>query len=198
MVKFCVIDTETTGTNDQKHGVVQISALVGFAEGRKVQWREAFNAHVRPFPSDVIEAEALEITKLTREQIAGFPDPQTVHRQFVEFLSRHCSKFDRHDKMYFAGYNVKFDDGFVRQFFLKNGDKYFGSFFWVPAFDVMNLCVIPFLSNRDILPNFRFETVAAALGFTAAGELHDAKTDSLLTAKLLERFIERGMLECFS
>jgi DNA polymerase-3 subunit epsilon len=70
----------------------------------------------------------------------------------------------------------------LRSWFVKNGDKYFGSWFWSNSLDVMVLATQKLLSKRAKMENFKLKTVAAEFGITIDEQrLHDAQYDIDLT-----------------
>ena len=86
---------------------------------------------------------------------------------------------NKQDKFFLAGYNnASFDNQFLRAWFLQNGDKYFGSYFWSNSIDVMVLATPYLASQRSQMENFKQGTVAKALGIEIdESRLHDALYD---------------------
>lgn len=183
-MKSIFIDVETTGTDPAKHGLVQLAGAM-FVDGKLA---DSFNIKAKPFPGDVIEDEALKVNGLTPLELAAYPEPRQAYREFTALLSKHCDKFDRSDKFHFIGYNADFDSDFVRRFFEKNGDNYFGSFFWFPVLDVSKLAGIRFMSNRHKLANFRLMTVAEYCGIEIdQAQAHDALYDIRITMRIFKK-----------
>lgn len=177
-------DTETTGTDPKRHGIIQWTGIM-FIDGKEV---DRIDLAIRPFPEDVIEDEALEANGITREELAS-PDrltPKEAYRQIVKFLGKHIDKFNKKDKAFWVGYNAKFDGDMTREFFAKNGDVYFGSWFWMPILDIMSFAGFFLMKLRHTLPNFKLKTVfdhlypdKAAQYDLAAQEGEDPWHDSL-------------------
>ena len=174
------IDTETTGTDPQKHAVVQIAGIIVRPDREDC----TFNLTLRPFDGDAIEDAALAVTGLTREQVASYPDPLAVKKGLEEIFAVDVSKFDRSDKFVMFGYNALFDYNFLHRLWAKCGDKYFGSWVHFPPVDVMNLAAHFLAEERHKHANFKLATVAASFGITPEGDLHDALTDIRLTRAL--------------
>jgi len=186
-MKCLFIDVETSGTDFNKHALLQLAGSI-FVDGKQV---DTFNLQSAPFPGDVLEDEALEVNGLTREMIATFPDPKTTYRSFTSLLSKHCDKYQRADKLHLLGYNADFDAAFLRRWFEKNQDKYFGSFFWWPILDVSKLAGIRLMSTRHQLENFKLITVAKHMGITVDEEkAHDAMYDIQLTMEIARILIK--------
>lgn len=191
MTKDLFIDVETTGLFDYKHGVTQISLILDI-DGQTV---ERHNWQVKPFRSDEIDMRALEIQGRSLEEIQLSPEPRDVFDQLCDVLAKYVNKYSKTDKFNFLAYNSTFDNGFMRKFFNKNGDKYFGSWFWNPDICVMRLAMHHLRDQRHLLPDFKLGTVAKALDIhsTSGGGLHDAQTDIDLTHQMYQ-LIERHTL----
>lgn len=118
-------DTETTGTDPKRNGIIQFTAIVtidGVEKGR-------LDLKIMPFTEDAIEDKALEINGITREELfsADRLIPKMAHAEIVKFLGKWCNKFDKKDKYAWYGFKAAFDSDFTREFFAKCGDTYFGS-----------------------------------------------------------------------
>lgn len=195
MSKLFFYDLETTGTNPGRHGIHQISGEI-VIDGKTV---ETFDFKVQPNPKAQIEDAALAVGGVTREQIMAYPPMGQVYTQLVTMLAKYVNKYDKTDKFHLVGYNNRgFDDNFFRGFFLQNGDKFFGSFFWADSIDVLVLASTFLADHRAELQNFKLATVADFLGIdTTAGKLHDASFDIFVTKAvfdfIMSKFIMRGV-----
>jgi DNA polymerase-3 subunit epsilon len=184
MPKYAYIDLETTGTDPLRHGIHQI-ALTLECDGETVD----LNYKVRPMTGKLIDDRALEVGGVTREQVNEYPTPYSIYSQIVSELSKRCEKYDRTDKFFVIAYNAGFDSDFLRQFFLDNGDQYYGSFFWHPPICVMQMAAARLVDQRPTMPNFKLMTVAKQLGFDVdESRLHEAGYDLFLTRQLFEKF----------
>lgn len=119
-MKILYFDTETTGTNSQKHEIIQVAGIIEI-DG---QVAEEFNLKVRPTMWDNIDPQALEVTKKTIEELKTYPPASEVFVQLEGILERHVDKYNRNDKFYPAGHNVGFDVEFLQAFWKKYGDSY--------------------------------------------------------------------------
>lgn len=185
-VKLCYIDTETTGLNAREHGIIQLAAIMEI-DGVEVS---TFCEKIRPDSSCRADLKALEISGNTIEMIRTYMPEREAYLAFVAWLGQHISKFDKIDKAFFCGYNSPFDVEFVRALFDRNGDNYFGSWFWSGSIDVMGEALWRLRGERHLLPNFKLGTVAEfvlgdrAQALTAETGLHDALTDIRVTREL--------------
>lgn len=193
--KLVFIDVETTGLNPDRNGLTQISGAVQVA-GEVV---ESFDYFVRPFSHDEIEASALEVTGIDRRQLLMpdhpdhlavpgqlFEDPKDVYVRLHTMLKNHVDQYDKTDKFHFVGYNAhSFDMPFMRRFWEKNNDRFFGSWFWYPCLDVMLIWAQILRQERSALTNFKLATVAKHCGISVDdSRLHDSQYDIDLTRQL--------------
>jgi len=193
--KLIFIDVETTGTNPECNGLTQISGCVQVDS----DVMESFDYFVRPFPQDVIESAALEVTGIDRRQflppehpdhlaVPGqvFEDPREVYVHMHTLLKKYVGQYDKSDKFQFIGYNAhSFDMPFMRRFWEKNNDRFFGSWFWYPCLDVMLVWAQILQPVRAELTNFKLATVAKYCGIDVDDtRLHDSQYDIELTREL--------------
>lgn len=189
------IDVETTGVNPESNGLTQISGCVQIDD----DILESFDYFVRPFPQDIIESTALEVTGIDRRQLLPpehpdhlavpgqlFEDPREIYVRLHTILKKHVDQYDKTDKYQFVGYNAhSFDMPFMRRFWEKNNDRFFGSWFWYPCLDVMLVWAQILQTERAELPNFKLATVAKHCGINVdETRLHDSQYDIDLTRQL--------------
>jgi len=175
-MKCIFIDTETTGLDSKKHGVIQLAGLIE-VNGKLT---EEFDFRMRPFPEDVIDREAMKVHGVTEDEVKQWLPPAKAHEGFIELLSRYVDRYEKTDKLHWVGYNAYFDVDVTREWFKKNNDRYFGSWFFHPPLDVMLLAAYALRAERPRIPNFSLTTVAEHIGVTvdkekAHGALYDAK-----------------------
>lgn len=191
-IKAVFIDVETTGLDHKKNGLLQLSGMVGKIVGKYFVQEESFDFRIRPLKNDLIEDKALEVNKVTKEELLQYPPAELVYGQFTNLLSNYCDKYDKNDKMFFVGYNARFDYDFCRSWFEKLNDKYFGSYFFFPPIDVMNLAIFDLIKERNLLPNFKLGTVCNHYGLNTNSEtLHNADVDIRLTIDLFIKLLNK-------
>ena len=184
-MKLFIFDLETTGTDSVKNGIHQISGKI-IING---EVKETFDFKVRPKEGAVYEEKALEVGNVTKEQLEAYPAMPQVYTQVIAMLNKYVSRYDKSDKFFLVGYNnAHFDNQFFRQWFIDNGDKYFGSYFWSNSLDCMVLAT-PFLADRrHLMIDFKQSTVAQALGIVIETEkLHDASYDIELSHAIYDK-----------
>jgi DNA polymerase III subunit epsilon len=181
MNKRLYIDCETTGVFPDKNAVIQIAGVV-VIDGVE---REEFNLRAAPFAGQIIEDGALKVNGRTREEIASYPAPVLTYRELIGIITKYVNRFDKGDKFHFVAYNSPFDNQFIREFFTRSGDKYFGSYFWTPDLCIMRQAAQVLNRERHLLKDFKLGTVAEYLGIHTA-DLHDAMAD-IRIAMLIEK-----------
>lgn len=189
--KVMFFDVETTGLDPVKHDIIELAYIVevdGFVKERNC-------LYIQPFSYENIDPEALKISGHTVEQLHSFMDPREAYRAFVEVLGHYIDKFDRADKFFpshslweAGGFNVRFDLEFLNQFFVKNGDKYFGSYFnWRTLDPRPILAFLNYLGKID-LPKYSLEEACKYFGIEPGG--HDASKDIEATRLLIRKLAE--------
>lgn len=187
MPKIAWIDTETGGVNPEKHALLQVAIEIFIDE--KLCESEVF--HVAPFEDDLIEDGALEVNGLIREQIQTFTSPMIIHMRIVKILEKYVDRYNPLDKFVFAGYGARFDMDFLRVFFEKNGDDYFGSYFYSLPLDVMSFVAEGILKGSvKPMKSFKLGAVCEQLGIELGAEAHDAMADIRATRELYGRLRE--------
>lgn len=183
MSKTIYIDVETTGLNPQKNAITQIAGIVEI----DFEERERFNFLIQPHKDAEISDYALKITDKTVEELMSYPTPKTQYNNFLAILSGYVNKYKREDKFYFIGYNARFDMDFIRAFFEKQGDKYFGSWFFFPPIDVMNMAAVDMMVRGKRCKDFKLGTIAEHFGISLSNKkMHDAMTDIEVTKEMFE------------
>ena len=184
-MKTIWVDTETTGTDPNRHGIIQLAAIIEI-DGNDVA---EINLRIRPFPTDEIDSKALGVSGVTEEQLSSFATPNMVWRTITGELGKHVDKYDKLDKFTFAGFNANFDLNMIHAFAMKCGDNYCGSWFWYPPLDVAIIAGEKMRSVRHELKNFKLGTVAEYIGIKPEGDLHDAMTDIRLTREIYKALL---------
>lgn len=192
LVKLFFCDVETTGLDPARNGITQIAGEIGYLRpDGSYDTKTAFNFNCAPFGQDMVEKSALDIQKKTAEEVSAYPLPGEIFKKLKTIIEKHVEKYEPTDKLFFVAYNSPFDNSFMREFWRKNGDKYFGGLFWTPDLCVMRLAAEKLKFNRDTFPNFKLQTVAAALDvkIEGGGEFHDASYDIALTRDIYLKLI---------
>ena len=181
-MKSLFFDVETTGLDPQANAIHQLSVIIDI-DGEVV---EEVDYKLSTPPGKIIVDEALAVSKVSRDDLLGYPNFSTVYTEFIELMSKYVDRFNKKDKFFLVGYNnASFDNNFLRAFFNNCRDKYYGSWFWANPIDVYVMASFIKMAERANYPNFKLMTAAGAFGIEIDEEkLHDALYDAQVTRKL--------------
>jgi len=180
-------DTETTGLSSTRNEIWQLAFLIEI-DGKVVVEK---NYKMRPLRPETAHPRALEVGKVTLEELAKLPHPAEVYKEMMTVLDRYVDKFNPADKFFFAGQNVQFDVGFLRAFFKQNGNSYFGSYFESAPIDLMTLVATCTRQGLIKTANFKLGTVCDFLGIEL--KAHDALEDIKATRQAYVTLTDRFM-----
>lgn len=184
-MKLLYIDTETTGVNFKEDSLFQISCIYVDTEN-SLDAPEEYDFKLAPYKNKELSLMAKEKTGMTDEEINSYPPQDLVFQEFKEKICAKVNSFDRKDKIFLLGYNVSFDDSFLREWFSFNGDKYYGSYFWNPCLDAMPLAGLRLMAARPFMPNFQLSTVYKVLTGKDLEGAHDAMADVRATREIFD------------
>ena len=194
--KVCYFDTETTGTDPDTHGIIQIAMIIEIG-GDVLAEKEWC---VRPHLGLEIDPKALAVNGRTLDEIKNFPTPDEIFGKMQKFLGRYVNQYDRTDKLTPVGYNVKFDLDFLKSFWARCGDdKYFGSWFNWDAVDP--LALLRYLKFAGLLPpleNLKLGTVCEHFGIALGDDAHDAMADIKAPRELVCRLRDSYLTPLYS
>jgi len=176
--KIFWFDVETTGLDSVLQDIVQLAFLIEI-DGKIV---ESQNMLMQPFNYETIQQDALDVHGRTIEEIKTYPNPRKTYTELITILEKYVDRYNRSDKFHPAGYNSRFDMEFLKQFFIKNGDIYYGSWFNYKAIDPLSLLHILDGIGSVSLENYRLETVCKH--FDICLDAHDALSDITSTRDL--------------
>lgn len=181
--KLCFIDVETTGLDAKKNDIYQLGMKITDPD---LKLLDTLSLEFRPHDSKNVDPEALRRCGRSVGEVNSFGlSSKEAFDVTLQLLNTHVNRFDKKDKMHFVAYNAGFDTDFVREWFLKNKDSYYGSFFFHPSICVMQAMAWYTQSVRGVLPNFQLGTMCkcAELGWDEA-QSHDATYDITKTMEL--------------
>ncbi|NTU58902.1 MAG: 3'-5' exonuclease [Chlorobiaceae bacterium] len=179
------IDTETTGIEPGKHGIIQLAALIDIA-GEVV---DEFELKFQPHPGAEINLEALAVTGTEPEELATRGTSVDAYFEFVRWLGKHINKYDRMDKAYPAAFNAHFDFQFLEAWFRLLGNNYgTGSYQNWKFQDPLALLRLLDYTGRLSLLDYKLGTACAHFGIEL--QAHDALSD-VHAARLLHGLLIR-------
>ena len=199
--KILWLDSETSGLDPKRHAIVQLAMLMDI-NGEVV---DKLTLNIKPQETDMVNfvmndkpqemewdeiqfmAEAignatLPVNGISFKDMIGYLDPMEAHKQIVEFLDKYIDKFNKEDKAWIGGYNVRFDLDFLAQFFEKCEDKFLGSY-------IKWRCLDPYtiLQNNDYKANEHLKSLSlenVCKEFELEHTAHDALSDIEATRHL--------------
>lgn len=184
-MKVLYIDTETTGLDPVKNGILQISGIIEI-DG---QVKEEFDIKMQPMTGDVVEEKALAVTGTTLEMIHGYQSGTEGYNAIIKMFDRYIEKYDKMDKFQVVGYNVRYDMDMLKAWFTKNGNSFMGSYMGWQPFDVMAVCHMLKYMGKLSLPDYKLSTLCAHFGI--AIQAHDALSDIRATKMLAETLLSK-------
>lgn len=179
MKKILYFDTETTGVDPSKNGIIQLSGIIEIDN----EIKEEFNFRIRPFEIDEINLEALEVNNITKDQLKTFPTAQESYILIEKLFNKYIDRYDPTDKFYPAGYNVRFDLEFLSEYFIKNDNPYFGSYCNWRSIDALSIFYFLDYIGYLKLENYKLGTVCDY--FKIPIKAHDAMSDIKATRSLI-------------
>jgi DNA polymerase-3 subunit epsilon len=174
------VDVETTGLLCGKDRIIELAAIYE---------DDVFHRYCKPFDSKPENFGFIEgLTGITWKYLEenGCSD-QKLYREFNTWICKIINQYDRLDKAVFCAYNAHFDSDFIRALFNRNGNKFYGSFFFSARLDVMTT-VAENMDKLYTLPNLKNETVCNHLGIEL--KAHSALEDIKATKELYERLLK--------
>lgn len=184
MKKICYFDTETTGTDQVKNDIVQFAYIIEIDD--KIE--DEGSIYIQPCSFENIEPAALQVNNLTIEQLKTFDEPQVAYKKIKKLFGKYIDKYDRSDKFAPAGYHVRFDMDFLKEFFIKNNDVYFGSWFNYHFIDPLQLLYWLEHIGKISLPDYKLTTVCEH--FDIELEAHEALSDIRATRQLIKLLLK--------
>ena len=184
-MKIWWFDVETTGLDYEKNDIISLACVIEVDE----EIKEEFKLNIQPFNWDNIEQSALNVNKITREQLKTFMKPKEALAKLKSYLEKYVNPYDSSDKFQPGGYNNDFDIKFMANFFKKCEDKYFGSWIDFHKIDIQSIIQFLHLKGYIYLPNYRLETVENHFGIKI--DSHDALSDIKATREIAYKLLPR-------
>ena len=183
-MKLLFLDTETTGLNPEKHGLIQVAGIIEIDGVEK----ERFDLHCQIFDEQVVDPKALKVNGHTLEQIKKYPEPTKTHAEFKAILEKYVDKYDKSDKFYIVGQNIPFDYGLLDKWFKNCGDDYLYSYINYDKVDLVALTAAFKVAGIHDFENVKLETVAKKFGIEF--KAHDAAADIDVTRQVFYRYVD--------
>ena len=184
--KILWLDVETTGLDSKKNGIIQIAAIyTRDLDGPVISTFEG-TCSAKGFD---IEKEALEVNGIDKKDLKKRRPPIDLLDDFVKWMQNFIDPYDRNDKFFVAGYNARFDVGFVNNWAKNLGFNYVMSYFGKHPFDMMLAIRWMELEHR-IGPFDSLKLTEVAKAFNVKLDGHDAMEDIKATRELFFKLKE--------
>lgn len=170
-----LVDLETSGTDPEAHGIVQIGAIVL----DQVTYAEhgSLSVFVRLAEHDALDAESVRISKI---------DERVSRSAFATELSsalEQLESFSNPADCFLAAWNGAFDLSFLRAAYRRAGRA------WPWDYHFLELWSLAWISLPEVV-NPSLERVSQTLGITTP-ITHDALADCRQEAEVLRRLVAR-------
>ena len=189
-MKLLHLDFETSSLDSWKGAILEVGAIA-CAPGKE---QITFHKHLQPHIGAVVEDAALRVNNTTRDDLTSSERllPGAGFNAFIDFLATRVDPYKPEDKFFLVAYNAPFDLGFLEQWFKRNNNKWFGSYFWRPPLCTYALSAFHLGAEWAKLPDRKLATVADRLGIAPpeTGNLHTALYDCLLSKGIYEKINE--------
>jgi len=180
------LDLETTGLDKKIHAIIQISCLVEM-DGQLI---DEFNLFIRPFSGASVSRDALKKNNISIETLKTdkkYVSYNEAFKTFIEFMEKYVNRYKPIEKFVLAGKNVKFDIEFLREFFKRNNDDYYGSWFFYPCIEVESYTAEAIAFENAILNNYKLETLCESMNIELKNA-HDSLLDIKATRELYWKY----------
>lgn len=206
-----VVDFETGSRNPRTTQPIQLASVA--IDGRKLEIipNSIFQSYIRPYLMscneyglDSLQEEALNVNKITMEQLINAPTIEVVWPQFCDYVNQYNSKKNKFTAPIFAGYNsFRFDEIIINR--ICGGQKNYSQCEKEPyklgpwdeeqklfhprdSIDIMKYVWL-FTENNQDVKSISFDSVREMFGITKTAA-HNAISDVISCAFLLIRFLK--------
>ena len=189
MKKILWLDTETTGLNPKKHGLREIGYIM-VIDGQVVE-KDVLYIDPRTYKKEIeIDNKALELSNITIDDFEDYGDSRCHFDYFREILD----KYFKDGKFILAGFNVKFDNDFLREWFYDNNAGVdFKDYFHYKVIDVFHLVItLKHLGFIDTVDD-KLKTVCEY--FDIPIDAHNALSDIEATKNLYELISDKFIID---
>lgn len=176
-IKLLWLDCETTGLDTDIHEIIQLAGIIE-SPGN---FSTSFNFRMKPLNVKSISKDAIAAHGISVKEMLLYKHPYDVYLEFKLLLNTYVNKYDKDDKLILSGQNVKFDDKFIRAWFEKYTDTYWGSYVTSGVFDLKTLApMYEIFYNKKIFSSYSLGYLCKKLEVELTNA-HDAKADIIAT-----------------
>jgi DNA polymerase-3 subunit alpha (Gram-positive type) len=171
--EMIVFDTETTGLSPDTNHVIQLSAIKCVIDDN-CQFHEIGRLDTYINPGYTLPKKIVQITGITDEKLAKFPDEMTQWPVIYDFFG---------DSPIVCGHNVPFDISMLKAMY-RRYDKEF-----TPT-DLDTLRMAQELHRKDEAGSHKLGVLAEHFGLDYGLTFHNSMDDVIATMRLLRLFVE--------
>lgn len=157
-MKFIYITLATTGLNTENDDIIKLSYLMEDSNNIII---DKDTLSIRPRrgkrPSE-ISKQALDINKITIDELRTYDNPEIKCRDFINILKYNSTK---HNKLTVVGHNLNFDLNFLNNFIKIHTEGEYFLYNYIESGGIDLMQITPFLVKCGILDigNYRFKTL---------------------------------------
>ncbi len=189
MSKVIWIDTETTGLEFEKHGLREVACIVeidNIVIDEFLLYIDTTTYKNEKYISKYVK-DAMGITE---DKLKEYPSSASQMEVFRKKVEQHIDLEDKNDKFMFAGFNVKFDSEFIKDWYKDNGcAKYFYKSFGYQEIDVLGF--VRKLKYLELFETENNQLKTLSNHFDIEIDAHEALSDIQATKKLDELLSDR-------
>lgn len=183
-MKLLFLDTETTGLEVGKHGVIQISGVIEI-DG---EVKETFDIRCRPFPGQMVSQQALKVQDLTHERIITFQTPEEAYKKLLPIFDKYIDRYNKEDKFFLVGQNTKFDYDMLTEWFKRNGNNFLYAYIFYYLIDIVQISALFKMAGIINPENMKLKTLAKCFGIEF--KAHDALEDIQATREMFHWYVK--------
>lgn len=176
-----IVDVESTGTDFQKHELIEIAAVL--LDKKTLKEKRVFESFIKPRRWRQRDPEAMVVNKLTWEQLKNAPDLKAVLRKFQRTFG---------SNVVITPYGGILDTAMLQAAYKQCKMRYQ---FDYHVFNIWPLCYAymakkKLLKNRKRFSGFSLEDIAKHFKITTPGKRHTALADCRLEAEVLRKLMK--------
>jgi DNA polymerase III alpha subunit (gram-positive type) len=154
MTKYLFLGLSTTGVDEEDNGIYELNYIIESIKRTvgTIHIDTSKDYEVSEFVADAWKKEGYKVP-------ADAIEPFHAATLFVNVLEKIVDRFDSKDRIHLVGFNVSFDERFLRAF-IKLAGKSFNSYFWPNTIDLMSVSSFLFRDKRENFTNYKLSTIA--------------------------------------
>ncbi len=184
-------DFETSSADYLTTQILSIGAVAMNPRTYEIIEQSEFYSLVKPDDPDAVEQGALDVNKLTMEEIMNAPPADVIWNKFANYLSRYRTQGNSWGNPIPAGYNiVGFDIPIAERYAARFGQMSAGKqniFHPRDRLDVIHDC-LRWTFSTGVINSLKLDDIRDYLGMSKEGA-HNSLCDAQDTAAILQRFM---------